>query len=362
MKKPIIIAIVIAMGLISIPISYACTGITLKTVDKKNIVARTMEWGTFFLDSKLTVIPRNYPYVGSTPDGNNGKKWNSKYGVLGISFTDEIIILEGMNEAGLSLGTFYFPGYASYEPYNKRNSRKSLSVTQLGSYILSQFATVDEVKNGLKNISVNGQKLEVLGIIPPAHWRVVDKKGNCMIIEYTNNGRLDIYDSKTGVFTNAPTYDWHMTNLNNYVNLRVGSASPINVRGVELKPFGAGSGLLGIPGDFTPPSRFVRAVALSSTTPPLKDAYAGMNQAFTILNNFEIPIGVMYSKGKATDIPSETQWTSVSNVSDLLFYYTTNYNRQIRMVDLKKIKFDGNKTTSRPLDLELKQNIEIVNM
>lgn len=362
MRKTIIVAIAIALSLTSIPTSHACTGINLKTVDEKNIAARTMEWSPFFLDSKLIVIPRNYPYIGSTPDGNNGMKWNSKYGVLGISFTDEMIILEGMNEAGLSLGTFYFPEYASYEPYDKKNSSKSISVPQLGSYILSQFASIEEVKEGVENINVNGQILDILGIVPPAHWKVVDKNGNCIVIEYTNNGQLKIYNATTGVFTNAPTYDWHITNLNNYLNLDRKSASPINIGGVELKPFGSGSGLLGIPGDFTPPSRFIRAVALSTTTPPLKDAEAGMNQAFTILSNFEIPIGIMYPKGKIPNIPSATQWTSVSNVSDLLFYYTTNYNSQIRMVDLKEIKFDGKEITSRPLDLKYKQNIEVVKM
>ncbi len=353
----------IAFLMLSIPKAAPCTGIFLKSEKNDYILARTMEWGTFNLDSKLAIIPRGISMVGDTPDGKTGIKWTSRYGVAGISFANEPILGEGINEAGLSMGVFYFPAYASYKPFDKSDSAKGISVLQFGTYVLTQCATVEEVKKELSNVVIIPMIWESINSVPPVHWRIADKSGKVIVIEITNNGEVKVFDSKIGVITNSPTYDWQLTNLHNYVNLHPAPASDIEVMGVlKLAPFGVGSGFLGIPGDFTPPSRFVRATAYCATVPPLSDAYKAMTQAFVILDNFNIPIGSVYPAHKAPDLPSSTQWTTISDVTNLAFYYTTYYNRQIRKLDLKKIDFAKVKLQIIPLDKTDKQNIEEINV
>lgn len=359
MKSNYLVICSIAIFLFSTQAVFPCTGIFLKSEKNEYIVARTMEWGTFNLDSKLAIVPRGLSMTGETPDGKTGKQWVSRYGVVGISMADAPILGEGMNEAGLSMGVFYFPGYASYKPFDSSEASKGVSVLQLGTYILTQFATVDEVKKALSEIVVVPMIWESIHAVPPVHWRIADKLGKVMVLEITDQGQVKMYDSELGVITNSPTYDWHLTNLRNYVNLHPAPATDKEIMGVlKLSPFGVGSGFLGIPGDFTPPSRFVRAAAYCATVPPLADAYKAMSQAFVILDNFNIPIGSVYPAHQAPDLPSSTQWTSVSDVSNLDFYYATYYNRQIRKINLKAIDFAKVKLQVVPLDKSEKQNIE----
>ena len=112
------------------------------------------------------------------------------------------------------------------------------------------------------------------------------------MIEYVD-GELHTYDNPIGVITNSPTFDWQQTNLRNYINLSTVNASPLTIDGVTLAPFGQGSGMMGLPGDFTPPSRFVRAVALSQDAVPGQDAEATVKVAFHILDSFDIPLGAV---------------------------------------------------------------------
>lgn len=121
--------------------------------------------------------------------------------------------------------------------------------------------------------------------------------------------------------------------------------------GVRLAAFGAGSGMLGIPGDVTPPSRFVRAAFYQTTAPQQAGAEATVLQSFQILNNFDIPVGVEFAPGKVpSDIPSATQWTSATDISNLCIYYRTMRNSTIRCFDLRTIDFTKIKYRALPLD------------
>ena len=96
-----------------------------------------------------------------------------------------------------------------------------------------------------------------------------DASGKSIVIEYVG-GKLNVFDDPLGVVTNSPSFDWHMANLRNYVNFSMTNVPPVKLGSVKLEPFGQGSGMLGLPGDFTPPSRFVRAVAFSQSVFPSK--------------------------------------------------------------------------------------------
>ena len=149
-----------------------------------------------------------------------------------------------------------------------------------------------------------------------------------------------------------------MTNLNNYVNLYPGGAEAHQLGGVTIFPFGAGSGFQGIPGDVTPPSRFVRAAFYKATAPQCATAYDAVLQSFHILNNFDTPIGIEHAAGHAPMIPSATQWTSAIDLTNRKVYYRTAYNSNIRCIDMKQIDFSKVKYQAFPLDKELVQPIE----
>ena len=150
------------------------------------------------------------------------------------------------------------------------------------------------------------------------------------------DGTLKVHDAPLGVMTNAPTYDWHMTNLSNYVNLSVNDIDQTKVGGVTVPAFGAGTGLLGLPGDFTPPSRFVRAVVYSKAAVPNQTAEDAVFAAFHILNQFDIPKGSVMNSAVGEPTAEITEWTSVADLKNLRWYFRTREDQSIRMVDLKQ--------------------------
>ena len=252
MKK--IIILTLAAVLAAALQTDACTGITLRVPDRGTVVARTIEWGGSDLNSRYVVVPRGYRQHSMLPDQKKGMLMPSRYGYVGLAVEMEQFVAEGINEAGLSAGLFYFPDYGRYEEYDPALASSSVADLQLVAWMLGGYATVDEVMRALRGI-------HVVGLDPRAstvHWRITDATGRQVVLEIVD-GHMQFFDSRLGVLTNSPGYEWQMTNLNNYVNLYAGAAPDKEFGAVRLAPFGAGSGMLGIPGDVTPPSRFVRA-------------------------------------------------------------------------------------------------------
>ena len=176
-------------------------------------------------------------------------------------------------------------------------------------------------------------------------------------------GGVPHFDENTlGVLTNAPGFNWHLTNLNNYVNLEPGSAPDNTItKGVTLKALGHGSGMIGLPGDFTSPSRFVRAAFFQTTSPVWPTGFETVVQAFHILNNFDIPVGSQHAKADIPKgLPSATQFTSATDQTAMKFYYRTAWNSNIRCIDLMDIDFSRIRYQSHPLDQVQQQPVEIV--
>ncbi len=183
----------------------------------------------------------------------------------------------------------------------------------------------------------------------PLHFVINDPSGASLVVEYMH-GEMRMFDNKVGVMTNSPNYDWHLLNLRNYANLTPEAGRPRSIDGVSLAPFGAGSGMLGLPGDFTPPSRFVRAVAFVNTMEPVKDAAEAVNAASRMLNNFDIPKGLV-REGTPEDFHlGYTQWSVIGDMTHRVYYYWTMYDRRMRSVDLSKLDFTASKPLAFPLD------------
>jgi len=322
--------------------AQACTGITLTAADGTVVHARTMEFA-IDIHSDVIVVPRGYERVGTTPDGKPGLKWKAKYANVGANGVGLPFIFDGLNEKGLAVGTFYFPTSASYMRYNAADAGKSIAPWEVGSWILENFATVDEVRENIGKIVVPAVVFPAWGFAPPVHYVVHDASGKSIVIEYSA-GKLNVYDNPLGVITNSPTFDWQMTNLRNYVNFSMSNVPPVKLGSVKLEPFGQGSGMLGIPGDFTPPSRFVRAVAFSQSVLPSKTGDDAVLEAFHVLNNFDIPKGAAreHEKDEHGNVLADyTLWTAASDLKTKRYYFRTYENSQIRMVDLMKMNLDA---------------------
>ncbi|MDE6046206.1 MAG: linear amide C-N hydrolase [Alistipes sp.] len=324
--------------------AIACTGISLTAADGSYVQARTIEWARGVLQSEYVVIPRGEELQSFTPTGANGLRFTARYGVVGLSVVMKEFIAEGINEAGLSAGLFFFPRYGGYETYEPAQNDRTLGDLQVVGWMLSQFATIDEVKAAIGTVRIVG--LEQTSVV---HWRIGEPSGRQVVLEIVG-GVPHFYENEVGVLTNAPGFEWQLTNLDNYVNLYPGDAPAHQLSGIELRPLGGNSGFLGIPGDATPPSRFVRAAFYRATAPQRATAFDTVQQCFHLLNNFDIPIGIEHPAGEAPNIPSATQWTSAIDLSGRKVYYKTAYDNSIRCIDLAEIDFARVKYRSYPLD------------
>ncbi|HEV3136881.1 MAG TPA: choloylglycine hydrolase family protein [Pirellulales bacterium] len=315
----------------------ACTGIRLQAKDGAIIYGRTLEFGTD-LSSNLMIIPREIAFQGTTESGKPGLTWRTKYGAAGLNGLGQTALVDGVNEKGLASGIFLMPGYAKYQQVSAEEEARSLAPWELVTWILTNFATVDEVRKALPEIKVGSVKFD--GALLPLHYVVHDAAGNSLVVEYLD-GALSVRDNPVGVITNSPDFDWHLKNLSNYVNLRADNAKPETIDGLKIGQFGQGSGLLGMPGDFTPPSRFVRAVILSHAVAAVETGEETVRQAFHVLDSFDIPSGAVRAANDELTAYELTQWTSATDTKNLVYYFHSYDNRRVRQLDLKKVDLNA---------------------
>lgn len=335
----------------------ACTGIALTAKDGSRIVARTTEWGGSVLNSSYVIVPRGHQHISFTPTGADGMSFQARYGYVGICTDQPQFVVEGMNETGLSAGLFFFPGYGRYVEYDPANKSNTLSDMQFVSWVLASFSSIDEMKEAFEKIDL----VSLDSRIGTVHWRISEPSGRMVVLECIG-GRPVFYENRLGVLTNSPDFDWQMKNLNNYVNLYTGNVQPQKLNDeVTLKQFGAGAGFLGIPGDATPPSRFVRAALYQSATPQAGTGAETVMQCFQILESFNIPIGLEHKKSDIPEgLPSATQWTAASDQAALKFYYRTAWNATIRCIDMASVNFSKVKFQTHPLDEVKEQPVEMI--
>lgn len=323
-----------------------CTNFKLKSEDQAIIVGRTMEFGVD-LKSRIVTFPRDYSFTANAPDGMTPLSWKGQYGLIGPDSFGLDVLSDGMNEKGLYVGCLYLPGYAKYmEPSSNQNGNL-ISQNDVSLWMLSQFETVDEIKEKIANITVWGMTYPGLGIVP-IHYAVHDAQGNSIVIEYTE-GKLHVYDNPVGTLTNSPEFPWHVINLSNFVNLSANNVPELKLTGNTLKPSGEGSGMLGLPGDFTPPSRFIRATALTQSAIPGKTAEEEVKIAFHILGSFDIPTGLTREKKGDHTYYEYTQWMTVADLTNKIYYFRTYENPGTLKIDLTKLNFTG--STKQYIDM-----------
>ena len=351
------LAAVAAVVVLNIPApALACTAFQITSKDGAQIYFRSMEFGYPF-NSKVLVVPRGTDFTGTAPGGKPGKKWTAKYGFVGLNADiAPTLLADGQNEKGLALGMLYLPGFAQYLDPQAAPADKSIGSWEVLSYLLANCSSVDEAVAALQNdVYVAQQEFVPFKEVLAVHYWIGDNTGKVVIAEYVG-GKLKIHDAPLGTLTNSPPYDWQTINVGNYVDI-----SPVNVPLRQLGKFtsvnyGQGSGAIGLPGDMSPPSRFIRAALFSHWATPGATASDTVNLGFHVLNTFDIFNGAIQSntadqtantKGFLTSSgqpklvnTDTTEWAVSHDRTNLKTYIRTYGGLKIQMVDLKAIDFD----------------------
>lgn len=309
------------------------------------ILGRTLELGVI-LDNKMLYVPKN------TKDfiKGNGVKYESKYAVLGSGFFNVASFGDGINEMGLMGSNNFFPGYGSFSSKNI-DGKVNTTTAEAFDFLLSRCKDVDEVKKEVENINLLKNDKKEDKESASNHFFFMDSKGNKLVLE-PKEGKLIEYDNPFGVLTNAPEFSWHTTNLKNYVNLKAENINEKEFNEKIVTKFGEGTGMLGLPGDFTPPSRFIRAAYFVSNTPKNLKRNEGILQAFRILSQFDIPVGsIIDLKEKHEDI---TLYTSVMDTKEKGYFIKCHHN-----INIEKFYLDDFKNEKDIKFIELKKSMEL---
>ena len=313
-----------------------CTSFRLKATDGTVVVGRTMEFPNT-MGTKVTVLPRGYQGTGTGEDGP-GATWTSTHGVVGMdAFGQPDSLTDGMNEHGLYAGLLYMPGFCDYTPATGADPASLLSIIEVAAYLLGTSADIADAKQALAEVTVWPYVFGPFGFAPPAHIVLHDASGASAVVEW-RDGTMEITDNPIGVACNWPHIDWHLTNLRNDINLSEKNPSPISIEGVELSAMGQGPGMIGLPGDSSSPSRFVRATAFGASLRTVATGAELEMSALHVLNNFDIPFGLI----REDDDPANadhTLWSSISNLAAKHYVVRTYDNPIPQSVDLTTVDF-----------------------
>ncbi len=318
-----------------------CTAITYKTKDL--YFGRTLDLEYHYNES-VTVTPRMFPFQFS-----NG----SHYAIIGIGMVENNYPLyyDAVNEKGLCMAGLAFWHSAKYHAVCPE--RDNVASFEFIPWVLSQYSSVVEARAFLNNLNITDTAFSKDFPPSPLHWIIADRDG-AIVVESTATG-IKIYENPIGVLTNEPSFDYHMTNLNNYINLTPSEPVCRFGEGAELHPYSRGMGAVGLPGDNSSQSRFVRAAFTKL------NSVSGESEAESVCQFFHILGSVSQTRGcvRLCDKLERTVYTSCSNADKGIYYYTTYENSRVVGVDMNREDLDGNSLISYPL--KYKSDIEIIN-
>lgn len=315
-----------------------CTSFRLKADDGSVVIGRTMEFAAE-LSSELLAVPAGTAFTGTAPDGAEALSWTTTLGYIGMNAFGTALAVDGINEAGLSIGVLYFPGFVGYQ---EPTATGNVAPEEVAGFLLGTCSDVADVRSAFEAVTVWAHVAAPIGGPLPLHYIVSDRSGASLVVEHVD-GQLHIHDNPIGVATNSPSFDWHLTNLRNYTRLTAENVTGIDLDGQALAPLGEGSGLIGLPGDWTPPSRFIRAVVLSHAAHAGPDASSAAQVANHLLYSLDIPLGLVREHDGAG--PEElTQWATISDVATgrlYVRYYGDPFIHEVALADALAAATDG---------------------
>ena len=320
-----------------------CTAITLKNVE--SYFGRNMDIGYSF-NEKVVVTPVGYNFKLK-----NGDEINTNYAIIGMAcvIDDYPLYAEAANEKGLAIAGLNFPRYAKYSD-EIIEGKNNITPFELIPFILSKCSNVSEARNELENISLLNIPFKENLPLATLHFMIADKDSS-IVFEQTKDG-AKIYENKVGVMTNNPTFDYHLTNLNNYLNCSNLDSDNKLTKDLDLKPLGHGIGGFGIPGDTSTVSRFVKTVFVKSNSSYCETNNDSISQFFHILDSVAVAKGNAVTKENIEDY---TTYASCMNLNQNIYYYKTYYNN--RIVAIKLNEENSVKETLTIYDLKTTQDI-----
>ena len=317
-----------------------CTAITYKT--NNHYFGRNLDL-EYSYDETITITPRNYVF-----NFRQMVKMKSHFAMIGMAYVSKgyPLYYDATNEKGLSMAALNFPENADYKPYCK--DKNNVTPFELIPWVLGQCATVSEAESLLEQINLLNENFSEELSLSPLHWIIADKESS-ITLESVKSG-IKIYKNPVGVLTNNPTFDYHMFNLNNYISLTKGTPSNTFAKErneeLKLKPYSRGMGAMGLPGDASSMSRFVRATFVKMNSVSGNSEQESLSQFFHILKSVEMQRGCVELKKGLYEI---TTYTSCCNTDRGIYYYTTYDNSQIYAVDMHKENLQSNALIKYPL-------------
>ena len=320
MIKKAVAALVSATLMLSPLTGNTCTAVNVVAKDGSVVAGRTMEWA-FDMKWELIANPKGTAITLSAPASMKLPATNlsSKYAFAAIApgvLQGSPAYLEGQNEAGLAISGNFLPGFTEYQTVTPQD-KKYVSVINFGGFILGMFGSVKEARAEIPQFKVWYDPSEVKGIPTPPwiHYVLTDRSGDSIVVEFVQ-GQMRIHDNIAGVLTNAPTYDWHLNNVRNYLSLTSTPTAAVTVGKTNVTELGQGGGLLGLPADYTPPSRFVRAASLKQFIYQPSNSAEAMQATGHILHNVDIPVGVARSTDGKQVFSDYTQWIALKDLKN----------------------------------------------
>ena len=313
-----------------------CTAATYCTMD--HYFGRTLDYEVSYGES-VVITPRNFPFVFC-----HTAPMEHHYAIIGMATVagDYPLYYEATNEKGLSMAGLNFPGNADYKPLAA--GKENVATFELIPWLLGQCATVAEAKVHLAEINLANTPFSEMFPVSPLHWILADRN-EAITIESVKSG-LQIYENPVGILTNNPPFDYQMTNLSNYLHLSTEQPENHFAPELGLAPYSRGMGMLGMPGDLSSASRFVRAAFTKLHSISGDTESESISQFFHILGAVAQQRGCVHMGDGKYEI---TIYTSCCNTDRGIYYYTTYENSQITGVDMHRENLEGEKLIAYPL-------------
>lgn len=322
-------------------ISAGCSVLSNQTDDNHILMGRNMDFNRISEGTKIIKIMKNTIYYleGCDLEKNLKTKKVSKYDVLGIG-TDllkpTVAIYDGFNEHGLAGAQLYFRNNASYSDEIKDNTEGILA-PYLVFHLLACCKDILEVYDLVSN-NLTLLNKPLLNTIAPLHWFFIDRSNKTLVIEQEKDG-LNLYLNQIGILTNSPNFKWHLTNLENYMNLDNQDKDSLEINNYKVKQSFSGHGLQGLPGDFSSPSRFIRLAFFKKYALKGKSLAMGVNALFHQLDNVAFIKGLvsvtdlnktMYDQNILTY--DYTIYSVIYDLTNLNIYFKTYDNQNIKIL------------------------------
>lgn len=278
---------------------------------------------------RVVITPRNYELKMRCE-----KAITSHYAMIGMAtvVNDFPLYYEATNEKGLSMAGLNFPENAVY--YEFAEEKDNITPFELIPWILAQCSCIDEAKALLGKINLVNVDFSEQLPLSPLHWMISDNK--CSIVVEPLKDGLKIYDNPFEVLTNNPPFDFHQTNVSHYMGLSIGNTISQFRKSIPMKNYSLGMGALGLPGDFSSASRFVRAFFVKENSISENDEKSNVNQLFHILNSIAMPNGcVLAERGF-----EYTRYSSCCNANHGIYYYTTYDHLEVTSINMHDVDLD----------------------